>query len=483
MNTHEEIFLPWIREHSFISTQASILRTNQLVTQTEPGVSHPHLNYGKKLDKQAMAQDPFYALQELLTTSAYSISQFLNAIESKITEEEITKLAPCDKGSPANMIYFEELLDKYADVLRRNVAMIKTRDEWPQPTDPKIAKHTAAEAQALLRDFEYLLERTKRLSCACKRQLHIFTVSASVVASKKAIKEGQDLAILTRMTVYLAFPLLFVSSLLNMDFVNSTTPVSTLIIVFVGIATLNALVACASQIGPWVLQALKAIFFFFKIGPPRKVVESFLECGEELWVDGDRIPRKNIMLQPDAPALSAAFNLPQHDTSSSSFPEGVSSASVCASDETSDSTESSLDDADTDSIEDLANQKAQIVDHLIVYVYDMFALTDARKCKGGSNSGSSTSVHQGNAKAANGLPSYGPKRTSNSRGERNNGEDRDEQEDDDSGKRRKTARPSTDDCSEDNKRLACPYYKQDPHAHKSSKACAGPGWYKVHRLK
>jgi hypothetical protein len=483
MHIHEEIFLPWIREHSFTSAQASILRTNQLVTQTEPGVSHPHLDYGRTLDKQAMAQDPFYALHELLTTASYSEMQFLNVLESRIMEEEV-KLGPCDKISPANMIYFEELLDKHADTLRRNISMIKTRDEWPQPSDPKIAKHTAAEAQALLRNYEHLLERTGRLSHKCKRRQQILMNTASIAEANKAVEQAKAVTKLTRLAFFF-IPLSFVSSFFGMNSKLSTSALANST-VFVWAVVAVALLVCASYTDSWLSWALNtilAIRVFVNGGPSRKEVESSLECGGELWEDGHCIPQNHIMLQPNAPGSSTAFNLPQHDNTSSIFSEGASLASICASDETSDSTDSSLDGADTDSIEDLASQKTQVVDHLMVHVHDMFALPDVRKCKGGSGSGSSTSINQGNEKTAKGLPSYGPKRTLFSRGRRATGEDQDEQDDDDGGRRRKTTKPYSEQGSVDDKRLACPYYKRDPHAHKSSKACAGPGWYKMHRLK
>jgi hypothetical protein len=188
-------------------------------------------------------------------------------------------------------------------------------------------------------------------------------------------------------------------------------------------------------------------------------------------------------LQPYTLGLSAACALPRHDTSSSSFSEDAWSASHCASDDASDGTGSSSDDGVVDSITDLATQKSHIVDHLMVFVYDMLAHSDVRSCKDGNSSGSSASVDQGNEKITNELTPYGPKRTLYNRDDGKIGEEEDQEDEDDAGKRRKMTKSSTDHGPMHDRKFACPYYKRDPHTQKSSKACAGPGWYKMYRLK
>jgi hypothetical protein len=114
----------------------------------EQSASLLHLDYGKTLDKQALVKDPFYALHELLVSFAYSEVQFSNVIKSKINEDIAKEFTQDHNISPANMIYFQGLLDKHVETLRRNVMTIKCRDKsgWPRPSDSRMAKKTATQA-------------------------------------------------------------------------------------------------------------------------------------------------------------------------------------------------------------------------------------------------------------------------------------------------------------------------------------------------
>lgn len=54
-----------------------------------------------------------------------------------------------------------------------------------------------------------------------------------------------------------------------------------------------------------------------------------------------------------------------------------------------------------------------------------------------------------------------------------------DEEEDNEGLRPK--RCKTEDTS--NKRLACPFFKRNPHRYKEERSCVGPGWKTIHRLK
>lgn len=216
-----ETFLPWIQSHPFASLDAAMLSIShdrRLKKEVEQSASLLHLDYGKTLDKQAMAHDPFYAIHELLMSFAYSEAQFLNVIESKINEDIAKEFSPDHNISPANMIYFQGLLDNHAETLRRNVATIKYRQEasWPQPSEEKLAKKTAAQVQALLQDYKGLLERTETLSYTCKARLQILMSRAGIVESNKAIEQAKVVTKLTRLA-FVFIPLSFVSSFFGMN--------------------------------------------------------------------------------------------------------------------------------------------------------------------------------------------------------------------------------------------------------------------------
>jgi hypothetical protein len=216
-----ETFLPWIQLHPFASLHSSSLSISherRPDKEVEQSASLLHLDYGKTLDKLAMARDPFYALHELLMSFAYSEVQFLNVIESKINEDIAKEFALDHNISPANMIYFQSLLDKHAETLRRNVMIITRRNElgWPRPPEHNFAKKTVAQAQALLQDYEGLLRRAESLSYTCKARLQILMSKAGIVESNKAIEQAKVVTKLTRLA-FVFIPLSFVSSFFGMN--------------------------------------------------------------------------------------------------------------------------------------------------------------------------------------------------------------------------------------------------------------------------
>ncbi|KAJ8110763.1 hypothetical protein OPT61_g6474 [Boeremia exigua] len=219
--TRSETFLPWIQSHPFAALDAaslSIAPDRRPKQEMEQSASLLHLDYGKTLDKHIMSQDPFYALHELLKSFAYSEAQFLNVIDSKINEDIAKEFTPDHNISPANMIYFQGLLDRHAERLLGNIATIEARDEsaWPQPSDEKMIKKTAAQAQALLKDYKGLLKRTETLSNTCKARLQILMSRAGIVESNKAIEQAKVVTKLTRLA-FVFIPLSFVSSFFGMN--------------------------------------------------------------------------------------------------------------------------------------------------------------------------------------------------------------------------------------------------------------------------
>lgn len=219
--TRNETFLPWIQSHAFAALDAAslaIAQDRRPKKEVEQSASLLHLDYGKTLEKQIMSHDPFYALHELLQSFAYSEAQFLNVIESKINEDIAKEFTPDHNISPANMIYFQGLLDRHAEKLWRNITTIKARDgsAWPRASDERMSKKTAAHARSLLQDYEGLLKRTETLSNTCKARLQILMSRAGIVESNKAIEQAKVVTKLTRLA-FIFIPLSFVSSFFGMN--------------------------------------------------------------------------------------------------------------------------------------------------------------------------------------------------------------------------------------------------------------------------
>ncbi|KAF1947044.1 hypothetical protein EJ02DRAFT_508222 [Clathrospora elynae] len=218
-----ETFLPWIQSHPFASLHAasmSITPERRPTKALEQSASLLHLDYGKTLDPQTMLHDPFYALNELFMSCANSEVQFLNTIEAKINTDMALEFMPDHSISPANMIYFQGLLDSHAETLRRTILAITSRDAsgWPRPATDMSKKRSSstAAAQTLSQDYESLLRRTETLSNLCKGRLQILLSRAGIVEANKAIEQAKVVTKLTRLA-FVFIPLSFVSSFFGMN--------------------------------------------------------------------------------------------------------------------------------------------------------------------------------------------------------------------------------------------------------------------------
>jgi hypothetical protein len=182
-------------------------------------------------------------------------------------------------------------------------------------------------------------------------------------------------------------------------------------------------------------------------------------------------PERKEIVKTHAPTEPITSDTPQTD-------EISSTASSCG-DETLSMSEVSMDDTETDCVLQL---KEETLDRLMVCFYEIFAASGVSKCTGEGSSaprGSSTQVDvAGQSQRRSGAASR--KRKLDDRPTEGNGDEEDDRTD----KKRQRDPDGTDRTSSDSeKRLACPYFKRNPSRFQSSRACSGPGWLSVHRLK
>lgn len=184
----------------------------------EQSASLLHLDYGKTLDGQLMSEDPFYALHEIFTICATSEMQFLNVLESKITIDATRELGPDLNVSPANMMYFQNLLERHADMLQGSITSIKCQDAswWPRPNDSILRQKSSTATKSLLQDYEALVKRTRILSDRCKSRLNILMNRAGIVESNKAIEQTKEVTKLTRLA-FVFTPLSFTATFFGMN--------------------------------------------------------------------------------------------------------------------------------------------------------------------------------------------------------------------------------------------------------------------------
>ena len=180
-----------------------------------------HLEYGKSLDQQLMACDPFYAMHGLFTFCAFSEAQFLNMLESKLSADtgyNLLSKKTWGQTEQATLLYTQDILEAHARDLRDNIETIKSRGgpAWPRPSDPSSYRKGEAAARALQKDFEHLLSRSEALAAHCTAGLKILMNKMMIAESKEAIMQAQGVAKLTRLA-FVYIPLTFTAGVFGMN--------------------------------------------------------------------------------------------------------------------------------------------------------------------------------------------------------------------------------------------------------------------------
>jgi hypothetical protein len=141
----------------------------------------------------------------------------------------------------------------------------------------------------------------------------------------------------------------------------------------------------------------------------------------------------------------------------------------------------SLNDSDMDIVRDIDTRKEQILDRLMLCVYDIFS-TSGYSTRNGDASSTSASLHRQPSELSR--QSSGPSKRKRNPDKIKNDDagDSGDEADKPRKRRRMLDEPNSQEQDEKN-RLACPYFKRTPHQHYASRACHGPGWHTVHWLK
>ncbi|KAH8710030.1 hypothetical protein GQ44DRAFT_627314 [Phaeosphaeriaceae sp. PMI808] len=176
-----------------------------------------HLDYGRSLDRQIIAQDWFYAMHELFMFAAFSEAQFLNMVASKLELElEHSALVWQKSAALSNLI-----LDRHIDQLHENVASIDDAifalsGRNLQPDDKKTSEALAA-AKRLRTDYQHLIDRTLKLLGYCEHGVQVVMNNAMIKESREAIMQAGGVVKLTRLA-FVFIPLSFTTSFFGMNF-------------------------------------------------------------------------------------------------------------------------------------------------------------------------------------------------------------------------------------------------------------------------
>ncbi|KAL9042200.1 MAG: hypothetical protein Q9214_003856, partial [Letrouitia sp. 1 TL-2023] len=174
--------------------------------------------YGKTLDKKLIATEQFYALHELFIFCAFSHSQYLNIIESKIDSETAFQASSDQIGDQSNILYRQRMLEAHANRLRTTIGVIRAFSGLSTPEQLERTTDTVPRraAKSLLIDYQHLLSRTERLSTQCQAQTTLLMNRAMIAESTKAIQQAREVTKLTRLA-FVFVPLSFTASVCGMN--------------------------------------------------------------------------------------------------------------------------------------------------------------------------------------------------------------------------------------------------------------------------
>lgn len=224
---NRSVFYPTIQILPSVALKSHLLSADvtatELVEPSSPFTQSSALlasEYGKTLDMNLIVSEQFYALHELFLFCAFSHSQYLNIIESKLDSETAFHASSDQIEDQSNILYRQRMLEAYANRLRTTIAVIKEFGGFSKPeqledgdttdTTPKRA------AKSLLIDYQHLLSRNERLSTQCKAQMTLLMNRAMLAESTKAIQQAKEVTKLTRLA-FVFVPLSFTASICGMN--------------------------------------------------------------------------------------------------------------------------------------------------------------------------------------------------------------------------------------------------------------------------
>ena len=181
-------------------------------------------DYGLTLDPALVLADSFYALTELFQTSANSICQLLNLLDTVIDGSTGYNQSRSQDYSLGNLSYHQDILKRLGVRLRENISVLESRQSTPWPRSygsrGENARQSKAKAEAtaelLLTDFRNLLSRIERLAVQCQDGMSACMNSAAIEESQCAIGQAGKMKLLTWLA-FIYIPLSFTNSFFGMN--------------------------------------------------------------------------------------------------------------------------------------------------------------------------------------------------------------------------------------------------------------------------
>ncbi|KAK3718565.1 hypothetical protein LTR37_005069 [Vermiconidia calcicola] len=181
-------------------------------------------NYGQMLDCQLAAQDPFYALYELMNFAASAEAQWVNLMEQHLNEQvELAGHDQYDAPSLADFQHVSEILESRIARLKRLLSILDNRNnlDWPQCDNADLQIGANESIAELERDFNYLLNQLLLLLKKSERGKDVVMGNTNTVIAQRALLHNQTLGRLTSMGTWVAMlyvPLSFLTTIFGMNF-------------------------------------------------------------------------------------------------------------------------------------------------------------------------------------------------------------------------------------------------------------------------
>lgn len=215
------------------------LHTRYIERKTKPSSTSPMAQlsslipsqYGRFLNQEASIHDPIYALSELFAFCASSEEQFLNMLQTIIQletdrtlnlESETSSKEEKLSWTLSNLLYNKRILEEHIERLEDFVDLLNHngRQRWPRATNHKSADRTTSEIAPLLKRFQRLLARAKKLSTNCDRGMDVARNDAIIIEAQRARTQASFVTKLT-LLAFLFLPGSSISGIFGMNFVQS----------------------------------------------------------------------------------------------------------------------------------------------------------------------------------------------------------------------------------------------------------------------
>lgn len=187
-------------------------------------IDHIHRNFGRDLKTEIMAQDVFYALNELFEFSAASVDQLLELCEGNIKDMSLQS----DSTRLSEQLFIKNFVDDYRGYIKDTLTTVQSRGgrDWPSASDGTSQRDKANRAADQLEHrYQRLLERCERLQEHCASSI---TILMNQQAQQQITRATQQTKQLNKLSVlaYIYIPITFATSFFGMNFKELGTSLS-----------------------------------------------------------------------------------------------------------------------------------------------------------------------------------------------------------------------------------------------------------------